>query len=188
MDINKVLEEYDRIEQTHNLEAIEAFLLEKLDEAEGDSGARFTLLNELIGFYRETSRFDGMIQACRELLILMDEMGITGTMPYATGLVNIGNGCRAAGLLGESLAYFNAALNIYNENLDRYDPAFAPLYNNMALLFQEMGDHESACDMHKKALELVRDDPNARIKKAISHTNLALSLLKTDQYDEAIYN
>lgn len=190
MDINRVLSEYDAIESTHDFNRIETFLVEKIEEAkaEGDNGALITLLNEQIGFYREISEYQKSITSCRDLLLVMDEQGIKGTVPYATSILNIANACRAAGLLKESNLYYNEVLRIYNEKLSPGDYAFAPLYNNMALLFQEMGDYMSACDCLKKALALVKNYPEAKDKIAITHTNLALSLMKNNEYDEAEYN
>ena len=190
MNISEILSKYDELEATHDLGAIEDFLLRYIDEAknEGDVSSLITLYNEGIGFYRETSRFEESISMCRDLLILMEEASLNGTVDYATSLLNIANACRAAGLLKESNVYYNEVLRIYNENMSPEDLRFAPLYNNMALLFQEMGDFESAVDTLSKALMIVKANPGNEIKVAISHTNLAMSYLKCDGYDEAIYN
>ncbi|MBR4767553.1 MAG: tetratricopeptide repeat protein, partial [Lachnospiraceae bacterium] len=188
MDIQKILEEYDAIESTHDLERIGAFLDEKLAEAqsEGDAGAMVTLLHEKIGFYRETGDFQTSITACRDLLYLMEEQGITGTLSYATSLLNVANACRAAGLLKESNLYYNEVLRIYNEELEPGDYRFAPLYNNLALLFQETGDHESACDALERARGIVSAYPEKQDKIAITHTNLALSLMKANEPEAAV--
>ncbi|MCR5503113.1 MAG: DUF4125 family protein [Lachnospiraceae bacterium] len=188
MNIEQVLTEYDVLEGSHDFPKIAAFLEEKILEAknENDVSSLITLLNEQIGFHRETGDFGRSITACRDLLYVMEEAGIKGSVPYATSLLNIANACRAAGLLKESLLYFNEVLRIYQENLDPSDYAFAPLYNNLALLFQEMTDYMSACDTLKKALGIVLAHPEMQDKIAITHTNLALSLMKNDEYDEAV--
>ncbi|MCR4850930.1 MAG: DUF4125 family protein [Lachnospiraceae bacterium] len=190
MNINEVLKEYDEIESTHDLERTEEYLISKIDEAsnEKDTASQITLYNEIIGFYRETGAFQKSIDNCARLLGLLDGAGIKGSIEYATSLLNIANACRAAGLLKESLTYFNEVKRIYDETLEPDDFKYAPLYNNLALLFQEMGDHESATDTLKRALTLAKSMPGEDIKVAISHTNLAMSLLKNGQYDEAVYN
>ena len=101
MDIAKVLAEYDALEATHDFEAINNFLDEKLAEAkaEGDTSSAITLYNEIIGFNREISDYAKSITACRDLLITLEEAGLNGTVSYATCLLNIANACRAAGLL-----------------------------------------------------------------------------------------
>ena len=190
MNINEVLNEYDAIEATHDFDRIEAFLITKIGEAENepDIASAITLYNEIIGFYRETGAFQKAIDNCARLLGLLENSGIKGSVEYATSLLNIANACRAAGLLKESLTYFTEVKRIYDESLSPDDFKYAPLYNNLALLFQEMGDHESATDTLKKALVLAKSQPGEDIKVAISHTNLAMSLLKNNEYDEAVYN
>lgn len=189
MNIDQVLSQYDALEETHDFDRIEHFLLNSLEEArsEGDDSSELTLLNEIIGFYRELGRAQDSVNFCREILLKMDAMQINGTMPYATSLLNIANACRAAGLLKESLIYYNEVIKIYDQNLSPTDFAYAPLYNNLALLFQEMQDFESAVGTLKKALGIAKSSGDI-IKVAISHTNLGMSLLKTDELDEAIYN
>ena len=189
MNISEILSEYDKLEETHNFNKIEQFLLSNLEMAknEGDDSSELTLLNEIIGFYRELGRAQDSINFCRDILIKMDEMQINGTMPYATSLLNIANACRAAGLLKESLIYYNEVIKIYDENLDSSDYQYAPLYNNLALLFQEMQDFESAVGTLKKALAIVQKNGD-EVKVAISYTNLGMSLLQIDELDEAIYN
>lgn len=190
MDIGRVLAEYDALEATHDFAAIDAFLNEKLAEAkaEGDTSSAITLYNEIIGFNREISDYGKSITACRDLLVLLEEEGLTGTFSYGTCLLNVANACRAAGLLKESMTYYTEALRIYDENLEPTDNNYAPLYNNLALLFQEMGDFESAAGTLKKALYIVKAQPNEEIKVAISHTNLAMSLLKNNELGEAMDN
>ncbi|MCR4990675.1 MAG: DUF4125 family protein [Lachnospiraceae bacterium] len=190
MDIAKVLKEYDELEATHDFAKIESFLIDNIDKAlaEGDKPCLITLYNEIIGFYRETGNYQGAINYCAKLLVVLDEEGLTESVDYATSLLNIANACRAAGLLKESMTYYNEVKRIYDENLSRDDFMYAPLYNNLALLFQEMGDHESAVDTLKKALSLAKSRPDEVIKVAISHTNLAMSLLKSGDLGEAMYN
>jgi len=190
MNIEEVLSEYDRVEATHDFDAINEFLTRNIDlaRAEKDTGSLITLYNEALGFYRETTSFEQGVNTCRDLMVLMQEMGIQDTIPYATSLLNVATTCRSLGLIKESLVYYNEVLRIYTEKLEPNDMAFAPLYNNMALLFEEMEDYESAVDVLKKALALVMSDPDSQIRVAISHTNLAMCLLKAGSYDEAMFN
>ncbi len=190
MDIGKVLEAYDEVERTHDFQKIEEFLLDAVSKAseEKDTSSLISLLNEQIGFYREFSEYQKSVTACRDLLLVLDSAGLAGTVPYATSLLNIANACRAAGLLKESNIYYNEVLKIYDEAFAPTDPAFAPLYNNMALLFQEMGDYMSACDCLSKALAIVQSHPEEQDKIAITHTNLALSLMKNNEYEEAVFH
>lgn len=190
MNIDEILAEYDLIEQTHDLNRIESFLAEHLYLAkeENDQSAIITIYNEMIGFCRENARYDKGMEYCRDLLVLLDEMSIQNTIPYATSLLNIATFCRDAGFLKEANIYYLETLKIYDTKLSPTDIAYASLYNNMALLFEKMGDFVSAIDVLKKAVGLVMTNPEYRIKKAISHTNLAMCLMKNEDYDEACYN
>ncbi|MBD5500597.1 MAG: DUF4125 family protein, partial [Lachnospiraceae bacterium] len=111
-----------------------------------------------------------------------------GTVPYATTLINVANAYRAAGLLRESMASYQGAKAIYEDRIASDDFRYASLYNNMSLLFQEMGDYESACDCLERALGIVSLYNDARIEAAVTYTNLAASQLKLSRYEEAIEN
>lgn len=190
MNIEQVLKQLDELFAQHKVDQVENFLLRRIDEAagEGDTASLITLLNEIIGHYRETSEFDKSLASCREVLMLMNEAGLKGTVAYATTLLNVANACRAAGLLRESMAYYQEVRVIYEKELQPMDFKYASLYNNMSLLFQEMGDFESACDCLERALLIASRYEEARIEVAVTYTNLAASQLKLGRYQEAIRN
>lgn len=190
MYIEQVLAQLDELFAQHKVDQVENFLLGRIDEAagEGDTASLITLLNEIIGHYRETGESDKSIAACRQVLILMDEAGLKGSVAYATTLLNVANACRAAGLLRESMTYYQEVKQIYERELEPADFRYASLYNNMSLLFQEMGDFESACDCLERALLIASRYEGARIEVAITYTNLAASQLKLGRYQEAIDN
>ncbi len=190
MNIEQVLKQLDELFAQHKVDQVESFLLRRIDEAagEGDTASLITLLNEIIGHYRETSEFDKSLASCREVLMLMNEAGLKGTVAYATTLLNVANACRAAGLLRESMAYYQEVRVIYEKELQPMDFKYASLYNNMSLLFQEMGDFESACDCLERALLIASRYEEARIEVAVTYTNLAASQLKLGRYQEAIQN
>lgn len=190
MRIDQVLEQLDNLFAQHKVDLVEDFLLRSIEEAqmEGDISSMITLLNEIIGHYRETGEFDKSIASCRQVLFLMDEAGLKGSVAYATTLLNVANACRAAGLLRESMIYYQEVKGVYEQKLAPEDFRYASLYNNMSLLFQEMGDYESACDCLKRALSIVALYGEARIEMAVTYTNLAASQLKLGQYQEAIDN
>ncbi len=190
MRVDQVLEQLDKLFAQHKVDLVEDFLLQSIEEAqrEGDVSSMITLLNEIIGHYRETGEFDKSIASCRQTLLLIDKAGLKGSVAYATILLNVANACRAAGLLRESMIYYQEVKAIYEKKLALEDFRYASLYNNMSLLFQEMGDYESACDCLKRALSIVALYGEARIEMAVTYTNLATSQLKLGQYQEAIDN
>lgn len=190
MNIEQVLKQLDGLFAQHKVDQVESFLIRRIDEAtaEGDTGSLITLLNEMIGHYRETGEFEKSISSCRQVLILMEEAGLKGSVAYATTLLNVANACRAAGLLRESMVYYQEVKGVYAEKLSPTDFRYASLYNNMSLLFQEMGDYESACDCLERALGIASMYSEARIEVAVTYTNLAASQLKLGRFGEAIDN
>lgn len=190
MNIEQVLKQLDGLFAQHRVDQVESFLLQRINEAtvERDTASLITLLNEMIGHYRETGEFEKSISCCRQVLILMEEAGLKGSVAYATTLLNVANACRAAGLLRESMAYYQEVKAVYAEKLSPTDFRYASLYNNMSLLFQEMGDYESACDCLERALGIASMYSEARIEVAVTYTNLAASQLKLGRFDEAIDN
>ena len=60
MNVEKTLEQLDALLAQRRTNEIEGFLLEKMEEAVTceDTGSLITLMNELIGYYRENGEFE----------------------------------------------------------------------------------------------------------------------------------
>ena len=189
MNVSNVLEQLDKLFAKHDIQAIEAFLTKQLEISyeEQDFSSCVTILNELIGFYRDLSKHDKAIKYCDEVLSLMNDLGLSGTIAFATTLLNIANAYRAASLLEEALAIYNKILPIYESELSKTDIRFASFYNNLSLLYQEMNRFEDAVDCQYKALDIISilDD---EIKIAITHSNLGASLLQLGKTKDAIHH
>lgn len=179
MDIAQVLTEYDSMFGVKELDEIETFLVEQIDKAyaEPDYYSAVTLLNEIIGFCRDTSRNEKGLKYCRQDLALMREMGLEGSVEYATSLLNVANAYRAFGKWEDSLALYQQTQEIYLEKLPAGEFNYASLYNNWSLLYQEMQDFDNARIMLEKALEVVSGYPDAMMPIATTHCNLAVTLL-----------
>lgn len=199
MDINKVIMEYDSMFGRNSLPEIDTFLNNKIDEAqeEGDFYSMLSLLNEHMGFCRDTSQTRVGIVRCEQVLELLNKLGLKGTLEYATSLINVANAYRAFGEHEKSLELFMEVEKIYSEKLPQGEYNYASLYNNWSLLYQEMGYFDDAARMLKRAMGVVDRYPGAVIQQAITRSNLASSLLRlcqsyTDEesvnrvYDEAV--
>ena len=140
MDIKAVLEQLDTLFAQKKYDQAEPFLMASLEQAmkEGDDSSVVTLLNEIIGFYRDSGQHAKSMAYGKRLLALLKQMGLEGTIPYATSLLNVANACRAAGELETSLSYYQTVEVLYRNHLDENDFRFASLYNNMSLLYQEL--------------------------------------------------
>ncbi len=189
MNIDKVLMEYDNMFGICSLEEIENFLTKKLDEAygEGDNYSAITLINELMGFCRDTHQKDKGIKYCEEVMNLMERMSLQGTVEHATTMLNVANAYRAFGKCVESQNLYCQVEKIYNKKLALRDFNYASLYNNWSLLYQEVGDYPNAKIMLEKALVIVDTYPNAKMEQATTRTNLATTLLRMYQLKDAAY-
>lgn len=187
MDINIFITHLDELFEEKRINDVEPFLKESLAQAvtENDNAAQFTILNEMMGFFRDTSQYEKSINACHRCIELMKQMGIEGTVSYATSLQNIANAHRAAGLLQESLDFYKETFQIYKDNnIPAGDYRFASLNNNIALLYQEMGDFQMAVEHLKKALDIIKKIEGSEIEVATTYSNLAASLLELDKTEQ----
>lgn len=188
MNVQKFLNDLDRLYEEKRLIEVEPFFAENFHQAveEKDQAAQFTILNEMMGFFRDTSQYDKSIQTCNQCIQLMKDMGIEGTVDYATSLQNIANAYRAAGMLDKAIELYNESYAIYKENISMNDYRIASLNNNIALVYQEMGDFKQAAEHLHKALSIVEQLKDAEITIAITCSNLAASLLEIGDTKKAV--
>ena len=179
MNIQNVLAEYDSMFGNYTLKEIEGFLLKNMSEARFKSEHQelVTLLNEAIGFYRDTTQKEKALKLCGELIELLAMLELEGSIPYATSLLNIANAFRAFGLHKEAVQLFEKVEDIYGNHFSKEDFMYASLYNNWALAYQESTEYEKAAEMLKKSLNIVDLYKDAVIPQATTRTNLASSLL-----------
>lgn len=187
MDIQAVLTQLDTLFSQKKHEQVEGYLTSSLEQAlkENDDSSVVTLLNELIGFYRDSGLHTKSMAYGKHLMALLKKMGLEGTIPYATSLLNVANACRAAGELDASLSYYQTVESIYHSQLEKNDFRFASLYNNMSLLYQEKKDYKKSCICLTAALSIVKQYPQAKIELATTHANLAASFLELDDLKQA---
>ncbi|MDO6386402.1 DUF4037 domain-containing protein [Uliginosibacterium sp. 31-12] len=187
MDIQQVLQQLDSLFQRGAYDQVEAFMLDHIAraEAEGDKGAVLSLLNELMGYYRSTSRFKDSLAAASKALGLLEELGLKNSLHYATTLLNVATAWRADGQFQRAIELFEEvgrmflALGVQDAFL------VATLYNNLALAWQEAGDHARAIQFLEAALPISRSNPGAEHDVAVSLTNLAQSRVRLGQLAEA---
>ena len=186
-----ILAQYDAMFGKNSLGEIEEYLVRTIEEAKAQSemGIVITLLNEIIGFCRDTTQKEKALQYCEELQKVLKMMKLEGRIDYATSLLNVANAYRAFGLFEESLQLYGIVEETYKKQVAPTDFMYASLYNNWSLLYQEMQDYESARDMLLKALAIADSYDEAVIPQATTRANLAATLLQigTDEaYEQAI--
>lgn len=186
MEIKNVLITYDNMFGNHTLEEIYDFLTESINlaYAEKDYSSAITLLNEMIGFCRDTDKKEECLRYCNQVIDLMRQLKLCKNVGYGTTLLNVANAYRAFYLFDESLKFYKDTEIIYKDKLPEGAFNFAGLYNNWSILYEEMGDYLNARKLIKKALDIVDKYPQAVIEQATTRTNLAevlLSLIKEDK-------
>ena len=185
-NVNEILEGLDILFSEQKMSEVEPYLQQALQEAmeTGDSSAVITIVNELIGFYRDISQYEKSIYYCEQILPFMEMHGLKGSIHYATTCLNVANAYRAAGKWDDSLGYYVEVKKIYDRMLTPTDSLYASYYNNLSLLYQEMGDFEKAAQCLKTALVIIEAYGDI-IKVAITCSNLAASLLRIGAQAEA---
>lgn len=186
MDINDILQKiYTLYDEGRGPEA-EQLMKESIAAAEEkqDNGSLLQLLNELLGYYRETSQVENSYQVAQKALALAEQMGLCDSIPYATTLLNVANAYRAGGRLEDSLECYQKTKEIYDKLLSPDDMLVASLENNLSLLYQEMGDFAKAKDSLLQALSIV-SVKDARFETAVTYTNLASTCMQLEQMEEA---
>ncbi|MGN0472408.1 MAG: DUF4125 family protein [Lachnospiraceae bacterium] len=173
-EIKEILAELDADLRENRIADAENLLLQAMDTArkEDDQPAVLQLANELMGFYRELSEGEKMLQAIGIALQASEQLNLAGTIPYATTLLNAANAYRSIGELDRSMEYYKAAAEVYGQLLPANDMLMASLYNNISLLYQEKQDYAQAEQYLLMALPIVKENEEA-FEIAVTYANLA---------------
>ena len=184
--VEEILNGLDSLFEHQKMEEVESYLQQALQEAmdEKEDSIVITIVNELIGFYRDISIYEKSIYYCEQILPFMEMRGLKDSIHYATTCLNVANAYRAAGLWEQSLEHYYKVKMVYDKMLTPTDSLYASYYNNLSLLHQEMGNFEEAVKCLKTALVIIEAYGDI-IKVAITCSNLAASLLRIDKQEEA---
>lgn len=187
MQIQGIIDKLDELFAAGKGVEAEKLLENSIGQAmeEGDNNALLPLLNEMIGYKRETSQVEDSYRYADAALKLMERMGIGQTTAYATTLLNIANAYRAGGRLEDSLKLYQEVLVLYRKQVDEKDMLFASLYNNISLLYQELGDFVQAKENLLQALFIVQENQDTYFEEAVTYANLAATCLNLNEDDTA---
>ena len=187
MDTKELLDELDLLYEKRLYDEVENFLLSKIKESkeENDRRSEITLLNELMGFYRTSSRNKELIDLCDYTISLLKEIGLEGTVAYATSALNAATAYREVGKVDKSLQYYGEVLKTYKAALPEYDMRFASLYNNMSIACNEKKHYEEAFALLSKALAIVVKNEGTETEEATTYSNMAKCLMKMNKLQEA---
>lgn len=186
MDIQSVLRQVDIFLGENKGKEAERLMQESVLQAveEGDDNSLLQLLNELIGYYRETGQTEVSFQMASQAIAQAKRMGLDGTVPFATTLLNSANAFRAGGRLQESLEAYEEVQTIYDKQLPKDHLFVAGLQNNLSLLYQEMQEFDKAKICLLKALEIVKAK-DAFYEVAVTYANLASTCVQLGELEAA---
>ena len=180
MDIQAVLNEYDGFYARNNPEGAYAFICGKIAEAR-EAGAwqhELTMLNEVIGYSRKhlmTEEGNAYIARADEIIAAH---GMESDVAAATTWLNSATCQRAFGNPERSLVYFAKTEEVYRQKMEPFDYRYASLYNNMALVYSDIGDYARAEELSQKAVGIMLTDPDSAAELAATYVSLAVNAAK----------
>lgn len=188
MDISAFFKGLDEVFATGKLEAVKDYLADQLAEAEAeqDNHAALTILNEMVGFLRNTSAPDDAIRAGQKAIALAENLGLADTAAFGTTLLNAATALAATGDADHALQLYQRAQALYKKHLTEGDPLLAGLYNNISGLHREAGDYGQALEYLSQAFAILAGLDNKRNAAAIVQANMAQMLLALGRTEEAL--
>ena len=187
MDVETVLKKVDEYYGSGQGAEAEKLMQEAIMEAvsEKDDEGLLQLLNELLGYYRESGQADNAFAIAGQCIALAEQMQLQGTVPYATTLINVANAYRAGGRLADSLELYLEVRALLPRVVPPDDMLVAGLENNLSLLYQEMGRFMEAKQCLLKALHIVEQKSGVDFEVAVTHANLATSCMQIGEMESA---
>lgn len=168
--------------------SVESFLLDSLTafrQAEDQEGI-IAASNELGSLYRGQTRYADSAAAFQEALDRMEALGLKGSVPYLTALLNRAGTYRLGGRAEEAVTDFQTVLTLLEGQSGANVPYIrASALNNLGLTYEELGRLDLAEDYAVRAMEVIRTQPGTEAEVASSQNNLATICLRQDRLEEA---
>jgi len=184
--IQDVIGEFDSLLARDAKEEASQYLERCLEqfEADDDWASQITILNEMMGFYRNSGEKEKGLLAVEKGLKLVGLHKLSGTVSGGTTYVNAATTMKAFGLAKEAMPYYEQAFRAYGDSLAPEDYRFGGLFNNMALAWEDLGEYKKAEAYYKKAMEIMEKlQPGSILEIAVTWVNLAILYEKTGRED-----
>lgn len=162
-----------------------ALLARKYNDVNGE----LTAINELLGNYRMSGNREKGLATADRCFELLAKAGIGGSVSAGTILINLATALTSFGKTEKAIRCYSDACRCYGGNMPADDLRFAPLYNNMASVYERTEDYARAEVYYKKAVEILSkhtDKSEAMLDLAVSCVNLAQMYQSIDPADEKI--
>lgn len=185
--IKAVVAEFDRLLSMDAKAEAAAYLEEKLLEFEKADhwASQITVLNEMMGFYRNSGEAEKGLESVEKGLRLVGEHRMGDTVSGGTTFLNAATTMKAFQKTEEAMPYYEQAARAYSKNLDPFDYRFGGLFNNMALAYEDLGQYDKAEVYYKKAMDIMdRLKPGSILELAVTWVNLACLYEKWGRQEE----
>ncbi len=175
ISVSNFIKELDSHFAKEDLQGAGRCLLEWRERAvfAGDKNGELSILNEMIGYYRQTREEKEGIDAINAAFRLIDELKIHEKPSAGTIYLNGATTMKSFGKSAEAMEYYEKAHKNYCVNLSKNDLLFAGLYNNMALALQDLKKYNEAEEYFLKAIKITEADPKGQLETAVSLVNLS---------------
>lgn len=187
LPIQKVIEEFDGLLARNLKKAAQKYLedwLERYEKA-GDWASQITILNEMMGFYRNNKKREKGLESVQKGLALIGEHGLADTVSGGTTYVNAATTLKTFGETDRVLSCYEQAFRAYGRSLAPDDYRFGSLFNNMAVTYADMGEFEKAEVYYTKAMEIMEKlRPGSIIEIGLTWVNLAMLYEKSGREEE----
>ena len=157
IDIGRVLSKLDRLLAEKDFAAVKNHLEYWRREAEalGDSPAKLTLTNELMGYSRQYGEKEAALAYAEEGIRLAEnDPEFSGTSFMGITWLNAATVYKTYGMSEKALELYRKAETVFKEKLDPGDHRIAALYNNMGLALADLERFTEARECYEKALSI----------------------------------
>ena len=175
IDAKRFIEKLDSYYSKNDYDGAERHLEYWLGEAESgkDMRGKFTVYNEMMGYYRKTGKREKALSAAKNALDLISPLGLDGSVSAGTAYVNTATVYKSFGESEKALPWFEKALEVYESSLPENDPRLGGLYNNMALSLSDLKRYDEAISYYERAIAIMMKAVNGEPEAAISYLNMA---------------
>lgn len=172
---DRILEKMRAYEDRQDWDGAERHLKYWLAEAEQNRDARGQLMlhNEMMGYYRKQGKRDEALAHAEQALALTERLGMEETVTAGTTWVNAGTVREAFGDPEGGVLLFEKARKNYEAHLPPEDGRLGGLYNNMGLALCSCGRYAEAEEMFRRAIGVMKRQPNGELERAITLLNMA---------------
>ena len=142
-------------------------------EAGRDWRGLVTIENERMGLFRRMGLRERALEAVRAAGEMIPHAGLEGTVTAATTDLNIGTVYKNFSEPNAALAHYLRARAVYERELPPEDPRLAGLYNNLALVFADLGRYGEARALYARAIDILQNTDRGALEEAVTELNLA---------------